>query len=138
MRLFKLRKSIRSFEQVTIKNRMISPFQLCFFAVCAGNSFYLRLKLRWEPSMCQGLSNGSKFVKIGRLELEIWVNKEIASKWKIYISKLKPVKGIEGLIKIQIGQFEKSLFRHSISPSSEPTNCWSNVVGLSTYYNLVI
>jgi hypothetical protein len=48
--------------------------------------------------MGQGLSNESKFVKIGRLEPEIWVDKEIASKWKIYISKLKPVKDIERLI----------------------------------------
>jgi hypothetical protein len=52
--------------------------------------------------MGQGLSNESKFVKIGRLEREIWVDKEIASKWKIYISKLKPVKDIERLIKIAI------------------------------------
>jgi hypothetical protein len=51
--------------------------------------------------MGQGLSNDSKFVKIGRLEPEIWVDEEIASKWKIYISKLKPVKYIERLIKIQ-------------------------------------
>jgi hypothetical protein len=49
--------------------------------------------------MGQGLSNEFKFVKIGRLEPEIWVDKEIASKWKIYISKLKPVKDIERLIK---------------------------------------
>jgi hypothetical protein len=41
-------------------------------------------------------------MKIGRLEPEIWVDKEIASKWKIYISKLKPVKGIERLMKISI------------------------------------
>jgi hypothetical protein len=48
--------------------------------------------------MGQGLSNESKFVKIGRLELEILVDKEIASKGKTYISKLKPVKDIERLI----------------------------------------
>jgi hypothetical protein len=48
--------------------------------------------------MSQGLSNEFKFVKIGRLEPEIWVDKEIASKWKIYISKLKPIKDIERLI----------------------------------------
>jgi hypothetical protein len=47
-----------------------------------------------------GLSNESKFVKIGRLEPEIWVDKKIASKWKIHISKLKPVKDIERLIKM--------------------------------------
>jgi hypothetical protein len=51
--------------------------------------------------MDQGLSNESIFVKIGRLELEIWVDKKIASKWKIYISKLKPVKDIERLIIIK-------------------------------------
>jgi hypothetical protein len=45
--------------------------------------------------MGQGLSNESKFVKIGRLEPKILVDKEIASKLKIYISKLKLVK--EGL-----------------------------------------
>jgi hypothetical protein len=49
--------------------------------------------------MGQDLSNESKFVKIGRLQPEIWVNKEIVLKWKIYISKLKPVKDIERLIK---------------------------------------
>jgi hypothetical protein len=49
--------------------------------------------------MGQSLSNESKFVKIVRLEPEIWVDKEIAAKWKIYISKLKPVKDIERLIK---------------------------------------
>jgi hypothetical protein len=52
--------------------------------------------------MGQGLSNESKFEKIGRLEPEIWVDKEIASKWKIYIFKLKPVNGIERLIKMKI------------------------------------
>jgi hypothetical protein len=50
--------------------------------------------------MGRDLSNESKFVKIGRLQPEIWVNKEIASKWKIYISKLKPGKDIERLLKI--------------------------------------
>jgi hypothetical protein len=49
--------------------------------------------------MGQGLSNESKFAKIGSLEPEIWVDKKIASKWKIYISKLKPVKDKERLIK---------------------------------------
>jgi hypothetical protein len=49
--------------------------------------------------MGQGLSNESKFVKIGPLEPEIWVDKEIAKKWKIYICKLKPVKNIARLIK---------------------------------------
>jgi hypothetical protein len=47
-------------------------------------------------------------VKIGRLEPEIWVDNEIASKWKIYISKLKPVKGIEGLIKNIKNHFSQS------------------------------
>jgi hypothetical protein len=42
--------------------------------------------------MGQGLSNESKFVKIGRLEPEIWVDKEIASKWKIYKSEKNPKK----------------------------------------------
>jgi hypothetical protein len=48
--------------------------------------------------MGQDLSNESKIEKIVRLEPEIWVDKKIASKWKIYISKLKPVKDIERLI----------------------------------------
>jgi hypothetical protein len=52
--------------------------------------------------MGRGFSNESKFVMIGHLEPEIWVDKEIASKWKIYISKLKPVKDIERLIIIII------------------------------------
>jgi hypothetical protein len=33
-------------KQVTIKNRMISPFQLCFFTICAANSSFLWLRLR--------------------------------------------------------------------------------------------
>jgi hypothetical protein len=48
-------------------------------------------------------------VKIGRLEPEIWVDNEIASKWKIYISKLKPVKGIEGLIKMVLSVSEGTI-----------------------------
>jgi hypothetical protein len=40
-------------------------------------------------------------VKIDRLDLEILVDNEIALKLKIYISKLKSVKSIEGYIKMQ-------------------------------------
>jgi hypothetical protein len=41
---WKLRK-----QQVTIKNRMISPFQLCFFAISASISSYLGLKTIYVP-----------------------------------------------------------------------------------------
>jgi hypothetical protein len=62
--------------------------------------------------MGQDLSNESKFVKIGRLEPEISVDKEIASKWKIYISKLKPVKGIERLITRKL--YKKTFFKENL------------------------
>jgi hypothetical protein len=54
-------------KQVTIKNRMISPFQ---FAICAGHSYISGLRLRLEPSTDPGLSNEPKYVKIGRLKPE--------------------------------------------------------------------
>jgi hypothetical protein len=112
-------------EQVTIKNRMISPFQLwrCvsyqiinsmmiwfldFFQSGVAHSPILGAGMRLKPSTGQGLSNESKFMKIGRLEPEIWVDKEIASKWKIYISKLEPIKGIEGLIIIIIKRIDSN------------------------------
>jgi hypothetical protein len=81
----------------------------------ADHSPVLGSDILQEPSMGQGLSNEFKFVKISRLESEIWVDKKIASKWKIYIYKLKPVKDIERLIiiikiKIIIIKMESDLF----------------------------
>jgi hypothetical protein len=75
--------------------------------------------------MSQGLSNESKFVKIGRMEPEIWVDKEIASKWKIYISKLKPVKGIERLNKNE-PHHSSAKFSYVFSWNSEFNACPDN------------
>jgi hypothetical protein len=50
----------REKEQVTIKNRMISPFQLCFLQFAQAIVLFQGL----EPSTGQGLSNDPKYVKI--------------------------------------------------------------------------
>jgi hypothetical protein len=56
------------------------------FLSCAGHSPSLGSDIRLKPSMGQDIANESKFVKIDRLEPEIWVDKPIALMLKIYIS----------------------------------------------------
>jgi hypothetical protein len=86
-------------------------YDMIFGLLQSGAQSHLRVRhtLRTIYGLGQGLSNEPKFVKIGRLEPEIWVDKEIASKWKIYISKLKPVKDIERLIKMVSGAYQNIL-----------------------------
>jgi hypothetical protein len=55
--------------QVTNKNLKICPF---------GNAI--------GYSKGRDSSNESKYVTIGRFELEIWADNAIATKWKIYYS----------------------------------------------------
>jgi hypothetical protein len=44
--ILKRKPAQQNVKQVKIKNRIISPFQLCFFAICVGHSSFLRLITR--------------------------------------------------------------------------------------------